>query len=81
MSCKFQPGDRIVNTSFASPHEGIGGTVVHVKWLAERTFSTGASQGHWQFVVILDTAERLVIRNTHMWEHEQAYIDGSYIPF
>ena len=81
MTCKFQPGDRIVNTSFASPHEGIGGTVVHVKWIHKRMLPTGASKGHWQFVVILDTAERRVITNTHSWEHEQDFIDGSYIPF
>lgn len=71
MTCKFKPGDRVVNTSFASKHEGIGGTVIQ----------TNKVKGTWQLVVILDTAEYLIIKQSHMWEHEQAYLDGSYIPF
>ena len=81
MRCKFQPGDRVVNTSFSSPHEGIGGTVMQVQWIPNSTHPSSTRRGLWQVVVILDTAELLVLRQIHMWEHEQAYRDGSYIPF
>ena len=81
MKCKFKPGDRVVNTSFASPHEGVGGTVMQVQWIPSRIHLTGTSGGSWQLVIILDTAEYLIVKQSHMWEHEQAYHDGSYIPF
>ena len=70
---KFKPGDRVVNTSFSSGHEGIGGTVMQVSRVGEI--------GPFRFVIILDTAEHLFVEQTHSWVHEQDYIDGSYIPF
>ena len=68
---KFKPGDRVVNTSFTSKHEGIGGTVIQVNRV----------MGNCQLVIILDTAEYLVVTQLHSWEYEQDYIDGTYIPF
>ena len=80
--CKFKPGDRVVNTSFTSKHEGIGGTVVATNWLPSmRTYSNTTTGTCWQLVIILDTAEQLITEQTHSWVHEQDYIDGSYIPF
>ena len=79
---RFKLGDRVVNTSFTSKHEGIGGTVVDINWRPnQRTYSNITSGACWQFVIILDTAEQLIIEQTHSWVHEQDYIDGSYIPF
>ena len=70
---KFKPGDRVVNTSFSSKHEGIGGTVMQVTKVGEI--------GPFRFVIILDTAEYLIVQHIYGWVHEQAYFDGSYIPF
>ena len=68
---KFKPGDRVVNTSPCSKYEGIGGTVIQ----------TNKVMGTWQLVIILDTAEYLIVKQSHVWELEQDYLDGSYIPF
>jgi len=70
---KFKPGDRVVNTSFSSKHEGIGGTVMQVSRVGEI--------GPFRFAIILDTAEYLIVQHIHSWVHEQDYLDGSYIPF
>ena len=70
---KFKPGDRVVNTSFSSKHEGIGGTVMQVSRVGEI--------GPFRFVIILDTAEHLIVQRIHSWVREQDWIDGSYIPF
>ena len=79
---KFKPGDRVVNTSFFSDHEGVGGTVIEVSWVPSmRTYSNTTTGTCWQFVIILDTAEYLTVVHTHSWVHEQDYHDGSYIPF
>ena len=79
--CKFKPGDRVVNTSFASKHEGVGGTVMQVQWIPNRIHLTGTAGGTWQLTVILDTAELFIIEHTSMWEHEQDFINCTYIPF
>ena len=79
--CKFKVGDRIINTSVFSKHEGVGGTVMQVDWLSNRLHMTSSNGGEWQLVIILDTAELLVIRRYADWVHEQDYIDGTYIPF
>lgn len=78
---KFKAGDRVVNTSLGSKYEGIGGTVVQVDWIPNRVTLSNLTKGLWQLVIILDTAERFIVTQTHMWEHEQDYLDGSYIPF
>ena len=81
MNCKFKPGDRVVNTLFSSNHNGVGGTVIRVTWVEKEFAITNVARGYWLFDIVLDTAERLLVKQTVHWEHEQAYIDGSYIPF
>lgn len=81
MTPKFKPGDRVVNTSFASSYEGIGGTVVSIEWVPHRLALASTTGGTWRLTIILDTAERLITKQSHLWEHEQDYFDGSYIPF
>ena len=79
---KFKKGDRVVNTSFFSDHEGVGGTVMEVSWIPSlRTYSSTSVGACWQYIIILDTAESLAVVHTHSWVHEQDYHDGSYIPF
>ena len=83
-ACKFKPGDRVVNTSFTNPHEGIPGTVVEALWHEDtpREVWPGVFEpGVWELIIILDTAERLTVRLTHNWVTEDDYRTGAYIPF
>jgi len=83
-ACEYKPGDRIVNTSFGNPHEGVGGTVIETRWYPNtpHEVSAGAEDhGIWELIIILDTAESLTIRHTHNWVTEEDYRTGSYIPF
>ena len=73
----FQPGDRVVYMNWASPHMGVGGTVMGVDWIG-----TGSGHGgDWlQLRVILDTAHE-VADDAAEWITEESYITQAYIPF
>ena len=81
---EFKTGDRVVDTSFGVPHEGVAGTIVQADWYPSTTHKLNpgvTDHGVWHLVIILDTAERLTVSNPHTWVSEADYITGSYIPF
>ena len=69
---KFNPGDRVVYTSFGGPYRAVGGTVIEVE---ERPHHSGIWSGvNWYLHVILDTAEKVVD------EHGVFYLESEYDP-
>lgn len=82
-TCKFKPGDRVVNTAFGS-QEGTRGTVIETHWHPNTTHEVRpgvTDHGYWRIVMILDTAEKITTSRHHSWVTEEDYITGAYIPF
>lgn len=73
---KFSPGDRVLYMNWASPHQGVCGTVMSVDWV-------GTEWGEEAWVslrVILDTAHE-VQDDAAEWVFERDFANQDWIPF
>ena len=69
---KFNPGDRVVYTSFGGPYRAIGGTVMEVSL---QPHHSGVWSGvNYYLLVILDTAEEVLD------EQGAFYLESEYDP-
>ena len=69
---KFNPGDRVVYTSFGGPYRAIGGTVIEVSL---QPHHSGVWSGvNYYLLVILDTAEEVLD------EQGAFYLESEYDP-
>ena len=75
---RLQEGDRVVHIGWNDWYEGVGGTIVAMERLPDRSGVFGSPE--WYLRVILDTAETIEDRAVN-FVPESDFHSGDYIPF